>query len=98
MTRYKRDFEARVLYLAAIKRSQRERREAKRERKMSVEREMMFFEVVYVRETEKAILVTHKTEDIWLPKSQIQWPEDAEANQSIEIQVPVWLARQAQLI
>jgi hypothetical protein len=60
-------------------------------------REMMFFECIFVRESPKAIMVMYKTEDIWLPKSQIVWTECDPGDQT-EVQVPLWLARQHSMI
>ena len=59
---------------------------------MNIDNEMIYFEMVYVRESEKAILVEFKTEQVWLPKSKVIWQE-VNPGQITEVQVPLWLAR-----
>ena len=59
---------------------------------MNIDNEMIYFEMVYVRESERAILVEFKTEQVWLPKSKIIWQE-VNPGQITEVQVPLWLAR-----
>lgn len=59
---------------------------------MNIDNEMIYFEMVYVRESERAILVEFKTEQVWLPKSKVIWQE-VNPGQIIEVQVPLWLAR-----
>lgn len=59
---------------------------------MNIDNEMIYFEMVYVRESERAILVEFKTEQVWLPKSKVIWQE-VNPGQITEVQVPLWLAR-----
>jgi len=56
------------------------------------------YELVYIRDTEKAIAVKRTTEEdddddlIWLPKSQIDYDEDCAKGEIIEVEIPDWLA------
>ena len=59
---------------------------------MNIDNAMIYFEMVYVRESERAILVEFKTEQVWLPKSKVIWQE-VNPGQITEVQVPLWLAR-----
>jgi len=59
---------------------------------VNIDNEMIYFEMVYVRESERAILVEFKTEQVWLPKSKVIWQE-VNPGQITEVQVPLWLAR-----
>ena len=63
-----------------------------------MENEKLYFEVKLIRESERAILVEHKREEVWLPKSQVEWKEDAAIGEEFEVLVPVWLARQNGMI
>jgi len=47
-------------------------------------------------ETEHAICVhaSGDDSDIWLPKSQIEWEEDAERGDLIAVSLPEWLAEE----
>ena len=44
------------------------------------------------RETDAAILVECDGNEVWLPKSQIDYDEDCTEGDEIEIEVPQWLA------
>ncbi len=44
------------------------------------------------RETDRAILLEVDVDEHWLPKSQIDWTEDAEPGEEIDVEVPEWLA------
>lgn len=60
--------------------------------------ENIFVEVELVLETDKALLVMYKTEQIWLPKSKITYDDEKESGEMIEIGVPLWLARTKSMI
>lgn len=50
-------------------------------------------------ETDMALLVDDGCiEEVWLPKSQIQYDEDAEVGDTIIVDVPEWLALDKGLI
>lgn len=55
--------------------------------------EKVFIEGELERSTDKAIQVLWKTEQIWLPKSQITYDCEAEVGTLIEVELPIWLAR-----
>ena len=55
------------------------------------------FEVEFIRETDAAILVLFDFDEIWLPKSQIEWPGGAEEGDEIEVHVPEWLAEEKEM-
>ena len=63
-----------------------------------------FYELIYINQTDKAILVSEDDPDegIWLPKSQIEYDENeidcADKGEEIEIGIPEWLAEQEGLI
>lgn len=44
------------------------------------------------RQTDKAILFFDGKREVWLPKSQIEDPEDFEIGKNIDILLPAWLA------
>jgi hypothetical protein len=48
--------------------------------------------------TEKAIKVLVKGEEFWLPRSQIIFDDNSEVGQTVEIAVPIWLARDKGLL
>lgn len=62
------------------------------------------FTLIYINQTDKAILVYEDDPDhgFWLPKSQIEYDElevdSAEAGDDIEINIPEWLAKQNGLL
>ncbi len=43
-------------------------------------------------ETEMAIIVVDGVRSVGLPKSQIEWPEDASQGDFIAVSMPEWLA------
>jgi len=43
-----------------------------------------------IRETDLAILIHHNGEEIWLPKSQIDY--DGDVGDEADIEIPEWLA------
>lgn len=48
----------------------------------------------YVYGTEKAILVRYKDEEeLWLPRSHIEWLGDADPEDLLDIEVADWLAK-----
>ena len=49
-------------------------------------------------ETEKAILAIIDDEEIWLPKSQIEYDTDLELDQVKVVEVTEWIAEQKGLI
>ena len=54
-----------------------------------------------IAETDRAILVSDGDVECWLPKSQIEIPEDcedAEKGDMITIYIPDWLAKENELI
>lgn len=53
------------------------------------------FEILH--ETDDAILV-EKDPDIWLPKSKIEYDETASTGDTIDVEVPEWLAEDRGLI
>lgn len=56
-------------------------------------------DLTFVRETSAAILVQDPDgSEIWLPQSQIDWPEDAERGDVITVSMPEWLAEDKGLI
>lgn len=56
-------------------------------------------DLTFVRETSAAILVQDPDEsEIWLPQSQIDWPEDADRSDPITVTMPEWLAEEKGLI
>lgn len=63
---------------------------------MSAEKEP--FAVEFRHETEMAILVFDGDEEIWLPKSQIEYDEDAYFGDTIEVLIPEWLALEKRMI
>ncbi len=56
------------------------------------------FTVEFVRETDLAVLVGYEDDEIWLPKSQIEWVGDAEEGDELRIQVPEWLAEEKEMM
>lgn len=49
--------------------------------------------------TEKAVLMILDTEEIWLPKSQIEFPDDEPAKRKgLTVMVPQWLADEKDMI
>lgn len=50
------------------------------------------FTVQLIRETEASILVDHGAGECWLPKSQIEYDDDAEEGDYMEVEIPIWLA------
>jgi len=56
-------------------------------------------DLTFVRSTVAAILVQDPDEsEIWLPQSQIDWPEDADRGDIITVSMPEWLAEDKGLI
>ena len=58
-------------------------------------------DLTFVRSTDAAILVEDPDGDeVWLPKSQIEWPEEAlaERGDTITVTMPEWLAEKKGLI
>jgi len=58
-------------------------------------------DLTFVRSSDAAILVEDPDGDeVWLPKSEIAWPEDAgaERGDSITVTMPEWLAEDKGLI
>jgi hypothetical protein len=49
-------------------------------------------------ETIEAIIVEYCGREITLPKSQIEWPENAARGQLITVEMPEWLAEDRGLI
>jgi DNA-directed RNA polymerase subunit E'/Rpb7 len=56
------------------------------------------FDGILKHETPYAILVEIDNEDVWLPKSQIEYDENAEVDDDIEVIIPEWLADEKGLI
>lgn len=52
---------------------------------------------VLVRQTDAAILVNVEDVEVWLPKSQIDYTEDAFPGEEIDIVLPEWLANEKEL-
>lgn len=50
------------------------------------------FKFTFIRETDKAILVSEGSEEFWLPKSQIEY--DLMPDGTVEVTMPIWLARE----
>ena len=65
---------------------------------------MESFELIYINQTDDAILVYEDDPDkgIWFPKSQIKYDEIeidcADVGDEVEINIPVWLAEQEGLL
>ena len=49
-------------------------------------------------ERDMAILFFDGARDVWLPKSQIEEPEEFEIGKTIEILIPIWLCEEKELI
>jgi len=50
-------------------------------------------DLTFVRSTDAAILVRDPDEsEIWLPQSQIEWPEDVDRGDILTVTMPEWLA------
>lgn len=60
--------------------------------------ETIEIDVDILRETEAALLVSDGGRQVWLPKSQIENPDDLSPGDSGEIIVPVWLAEEKGLV
>jgi hypothetical protein len=61
---------------------------------MSVDpNDTIIVEAELIRRTDKAILVMWKTEEVWLPVSRITHDASADVGQLIELELPIWLAR-----
>ena len=62
---------------------------------------MIVFDVIFAHETAKAVLVEYRGAEIWLPKSvtACDWyGRGLEPGDEIEIGVPVWLAKNSEMI
>lgn len=55
-------------------------------------------DVELIKETDGAILITDGFFEVWILKSQIVWDEYAQEGDTIEINIPEWLAEQKGLI
>jgi len=60
--------------------------------------DMIAVSVLFVRETDAAILVDDAGNEVWLPKSQIEFPDDAKLDDVIDVSLPEWLAEDKELI
>ncbi|MFU2208195.1 hypothetical protein [Solidesulfovibrio sp. C21] len=49
-------------------------------------------------ETNEAIIIEYCGREITLPKSQIEWPEDATRGKLITVEMPEWLAEDRGII
>ena len=63
--------------------------------------EPFYFEGIFVHHTDMAVLVNDGTEELWIPKSQIEedlnW-DDFEKEDEIEFTIPEWLAIEKGLV
>lgn len=62
---------------------------------------MVYLDVVFQHETAKAVLVEYRAEAIWLPKSQAEcewFGRGLEPGDEIEVGVPLWLAKEKEMI
>ncbi len=50
------------------------------------------------RVTDKAVLIHDGTREAWIPRSQIEEPEEFEIGEHVEILMPKWLAKDKGLI
>ena len=62
-------------------------------------KETVVTEGIYVRETEKALLLRIQCKEVWLPKSQLQKPSICLSREAQEwaVFIPRWLAEAKQL-
>ena len=52
----------------------------------------------FVAETDMAILLDDGDNEVWLPKSQIDYDADANVGATIDVTIPEWLAIQEGLV
>ncbi len=50
------------------------------------------------RVTDKAVLIHDGTREAWIPRSQIEDPEEFKIGEHVEILIPEWLAKDKDLI
>lgn len=50
------------------------------------------------RVTDKAVLVHDGTQEAWIPRSQIEDPEEFEIGENVEVLMPEWLAKEKGLL
>jgi len=60
--------------------------------------ERVIIEGTLERKTDKAILLMVRTEEVWLPKSQITYDDNSEVGQMIEVDLPYWLAKKNEVL
>ena len=57
-----------------------------------MDKSVIIYDAVLMAETERAVLVEYEDEEVWLPKSQINYDQGAERGDLIEVELPQWLA------
>ena len=53
---------------------------------------VIIYDAVLVAETDRAILVEYEDEEVWLPKSRIDYDLGTAKGSFIDIELPLWLA------
>ena len=53
---------------------------------------VIIYDAVFKTETARAILIEYEDEEVWLPKSQIDYDMDVGIGSLTDVEMPQWLA------
>ena len=59
-----------------------------------------YYQLTWQTETDRAICVRENEygEDIWLPKTEVEYEDGVERGEEVEVEIPDWLAEEVGLL